>query len=178
MIYFNLILEAIDRNNSYQDALKIFNTLSDEEKWDVCPKSGFLKNVPTLLYRHVIKDEGHDVGAIVVGPKVHPFKEALSKSSLSSRVDLIDPVYIFPIEEDNVKMLQKYDYLLIYDCYGIENGYADQLIAKLYEAGYRGRILSKAVPNRFLYLASASQLEQDLGLSIPQVMSSLEEFVK
>ena len=55
MILSKILLEAIDRDNSYQDALKIFNTLSDEEKWDVCPKSGFLKNVPTLLYRHVIK---------------------------------------------------------------------------------------------------------------------------
>ncbi len=55
MILSKILLEAIDRDNSYQDALKIFNTLSDEEKWDVCPKSGFLKNVSTLLYRHVIK---------------------------------------------------------------------------------------------------------------------------
>ena len=37
--------------------LETEKTLSEEEKWFTCPRSGFLKNVPTL-YRHVIKNKG------------------------------------------------------------------------------------------------------------------------
>lgn len=50
-------LEAIDFNDLYKDALDVFNTLSEDEKWDVCPNGGVLKNVSSLLYRHVIKNK-------------------------------------------------------------------------------------------------------------------------
>lgn len=56
MKQYSLLNEAINRDNSYDDALKIFNTLTEKEKWLVCPRSGFLKNVP-VLYRHVIKNK-------------------------------------------------------------------------------------------------------------------------
>ncbi len=76
MKQYSFLLESIDRDNSYQDALDIFNTLSKEEKWDVCPRGGILKNVPSLLYRHVIKNkafidlypfEDHkDIGFVII----------------------------------------------------------------------------------------------------------------
>ena len=57
MKQYSFLLESINKDNSYNDALDIFNTLSKDEKWDVCPNGGILKNSPKLLYRHVIKDK-------------------------------------------------------------------------------------------------------------------------
>lgn len=57
MKLYSFLSEAIDTDNSYNDALKIFNTLSDNEKWLLCPRHGIYKNVP-LIYRHVIKRKG------------------------------------------------------------------------------------------------------------------------
>ncbi len=57
MKQYTFLTEAIDKDNSYRDALDIFNTLSKKEKYYACPKHGTLKNVP-FLYRHVIKNKG------------------------------------------------------------------------------------------------------------------------
>ena len=56
MKQYSFLMESVDKDNSYNDALKVFNTLSDKEKWLVCPRGGKLKNVP-VLYRHVIKNK-------------------------------------------------------------------------------------------------------------------------
>ena len=55
--YLRMVSESIERQKSYRDALKIFKSLSDEEKRLVCPRGGTYKNVP-VLYRHVIKGRG------------------------------------------------------------------------------------------------------------------------
>ena len=57
MKQYSFLIESIESNNSYNDALKIFNDLSEEDKWKLCPWHGKYKNVP-VLYRHVIKDQG------------------------------------------------------------------------------------------------------------------------
>lgn len=43
--------------NSYKEALKIFNSLSEEEKWQVCPKHGIYIDSKFLLYRYVIPNK-------------------------------------------------------------------------------------------------------------------------
>lgn len=43
-----------NNSNSYKEALKIFNSLSEKEKWQVCPKRGIYIDSKFLLYRHVI----------------------------------------------------------------------------------------------------------------------------
>lgn len=43
-----------NNSNSYREALKIFNTLSEKEKWQVCPKRGIYIDSKFLLYRYVI----------------------------------------------------------------------------------------------------------------------------
>lgn len=43
--------------SSYKEALKIFNSLSEEEKWQVCPKHGIYIDSKFLLYRYVIPNK-------------------------------------------------------------------------------------------------------------------------
>lgn len=96
MILSKILLEAIDRDNSYQDALKIFNTLSENEKWLVCPRGGILKNVPTLLYRHVIKGkafidlypygDNKKVGFIILAVNPKYRKQGLTKQLLDQTI--------------------------------------------------------------------------------------------
>lgn len=48
MKQYSFLIESIDSNNSYNDALKIFNDLSEEDKWKLCPWHGKYKNVKEL----------------------------------------------------------------------------------------------------------------------------------
>lgn len=57
MYQINPLFESINNDNSYEQALKIFNTLPENEKWQLCPMHGKYKNVP-VLYRHVIPNKG------------------------------------------------------------------------------------------------------------------------
>lgn len=59
MKQYSFLQESINTDNNYEDALKIFNTLSDDEKWLVCPKRGIYVDAKKfLIYRHVIKNKG------------------------------------------------------------------------------------------------------------------------
>ena len=57
MYQLNPLFESINNDNDYDSALKIFNSLSEEDKWKLCPWHGRYKNVP-VLYRHVITNKG------------------------------------------------------------------------------------------------------------------------
>jgi RimJ/RimL family protein N-acetyltransferase len=91
MKQYSFLMESINKDNSYNDALEIFNELSKEEKWDVCPKSGTLKNVP-VLYRHVIKNkafidlypfEGHkNIGFVIIAVNPTYRNQGLTKQLL------------------------------------------------------------------------------------------------
>ena len=52
----------------------------------------------------------------------------------------------------------KYSKIVIYDAYGIENGFASLLTTKLVELGYKGQIIIKSIPD--VYVEHASQNEQ------------------
>ena len=93
---YSFLFESISNDNSYKDALEIFNTLSNKEKWLVCPRSGFLKNVPTL-YRHVIKhkafidlypyNNNKEIGFIILAVNPKYRNQGLTKQLLKQTKD-------------------------------------------------------------------------------------------
>ena len=129
-------------------------------------------------YRILNQEDAHDIGVLVVGPKMKQVKDALKEAGLLDRTDLIDPVYLFPIKSDNIDLLMKYKNLLIYDSYSTENGFANNVLAELFKRHYQGNAMAKAVPNRFMYLASEKELEADLGLSPSQVIDCFAKTLK
>ena len=110
---------------------------------------------------------------VCVGPKVYPLIETLKQKGLDSRFDVVDPIYLYPFVDEDIALLSQFRQVIIYDAYGTKNGFATLLEARLSEAKYQGKIVIFAVPNEFLYLASAKQLEEDLGLSVPQILDKI-----
>lgn len=114
-----------------------------------------------------------DAIIVCVGPKVYPLVEALKQQGLDSRYEVVDPIYLYPFSDEDIALLSQYNRIIIYDAYGIRNGFATLLEVRLMDEHYQGRIDVYAVPNEFLYLASAKELEEDLGLSIPQILAKI-----
>ena len=144
---------------------------------DDASSRGEVKNFTPYRFRVENHESSHDIGILTVGPKYHVFKESLKNHPAYNRMDFIDPVYLFPLQEENIKSMLDYSYLLVYDVYSTENGFASALLTALYKHGYQGKVLVKAVPNRFLYQATVSELEIDLGLSVDQVKDALDQFI-
>lgn len=137
-------------------------------------------DLPFVPYRYRVlnEDKKHDIGVLVVGPRMKEVKDELSKAGLLDRCDLIDPVYLFPIKSENIELLMKYKHLLVYDAYSTETGFANAILAELFKRHYQGNVLAKAVPNRFMYLASEKEIEEDLGLRPNQVIDAFKATIE
>ena len=72
-----------------------------------------------------------------------------------------------------IKELLKYQRVIIYNPYGVENGFAALLCAKLLKEDYRGQIVIKAIPDQFVKHASIEEQRKELGVSIDDICSLL-----
>ena len=99
---------------------------------------------------------GEKTAIIAVGPILLELKELLKKSD--KNVTLYNALYQKPMDDEVVNNeLLKYDRVIIYDAYSIENGFAQALTEKLALLGFKGQIIVKAIPDVFVDHASIKE---------------------
>ena len=101
---------------------------------------------------------GEKIAIVSTGPSTIELKELLEKAG--KKVTLYNAIYLKPMDDEVVdKELPKFDKIIIYDTYGIENGFASQLATRLVANNhYKGEIVIRAIPD--LFVEHASQKEQ------------------
>lgn len=101
---------------------------------------------------------GGKTAIVSVGPSTVELEDILIKNK--KEVTLYNALYLKPMDSEVVdKELLSYSRIIIYDAYGIENGFAQQLAAYLVSKHqYKGEIIIKAIPD--VFVEHASQKEQ------------------
>ena len=112
---------------------------------------------------------------MAVGPREKEVLALLKKNYLD--VEVIDPVYLAPIQKDNILPLLRYENIIIYDAYGTENGFAKGLLSELMLAGYQGKVISRAIPNQFIGSAPYQKQLEQFGLLPTQIISLVREIL-
>ena len=67
-----------------------------------------------------------------------------------------------------------YENILVYDSYGVENGFASKLGSVLMKAGYKGNFIAKAIGNDFVSHMSIKEQKSLYGLNPEEML----EFIK
>ncbi len=136
------------------------------------PRSRIVPNdkeeeTPFIKWKQELR--GEKVAIVSVGPSTVELKELLEKEN--KKVSLYNALYLKPMDEEVVnKELLKYQKVIIYDAYAVENGFASELAAHLVTHGYKGEIILKAVPDEFIEHASQKEQLSKYGLLPEQIL--------
>lgn len=112
--------------------------------------------------------EGYEIAIISTGPILIPLAKELDNNNLD--VALINALYLKPIDEEMLKTLLSFETIVIYDTYGTINGFASYLTMKLVELNFKGQIISKAIPLKYIKQATIEEQREELGLRVKDII--------
>ena len=131
--------------------------------------------LPFLRWRFERNSTDKKLAIVAVGPREKEVLALAKQRYLNAEV--IDPVYLFPLQKDNLLPLLKYSAILVYDCYGTREGFADSLLSSLLELGYKGKVVVRAIPNVFVSHAKQSEQLSEFGLLPEQIIAEAERLL-
>ena len=132
--------------------------------------------LPYMRWRYEGNSASKKLAIIAVGPKQRDILALAKKRFVDA--EIIDPVYLFPLQADNILPLLSYANIIIYDAYGIREGFAETVLAALAEHRYKGKITVRAVPNVFVNQASQSEQLSEFGLLPEQIIDEAIRLTK
>lgn len=115
---------------------------------------------------------GEDTAIISVGPLTLDLKKLLEENK--KNVSLYNAIYLKPMDEELIsKEIIKYNRVIIYDAYSVENGFAQYLSAHLIAANYKGQIIVKSIPDVFVDHASINEQLDKFALQPEDILKLL-----
>ena len=122
-------------------------------------------------WKYVLK---HDFDCVVLtfGPCLNEFKKYIIQNNLN--IDLINCVFQNPINEQHIKDLLKYKIIIIYNGYGVENGFNFKIISLLNKYNFNNKVISYAIKNKFLEHQTIYECVQSENLLISDVLKDFK----
>ena len=116
--------------------------------------------------------DGHKSAIVSVGPITLELKKLLLEEK--KNVALYNAIYLKPMDQEVIeKELLKFDRVIIYDAYGIENGFPSYLTSELVRLGYPGKIIIKSIPDVFVEHASQEEQLNQFALKPEEIVKLL-----
>ena len=115
---------------------------------------------------------GEGTAIISVGPLTLDLKKLLEENK--KNVFLYNAIYLKPMDEELIsKEIVKYNRVIIYDAYSVENGFAQYLSAHLIASNYKGQIIVKSIPDVFVDHASINEQLDKFALQPEDILKLL-----
>lgn len=131
-----------------------------------------LENLPFGRWRFVEEKENKKLILVGVGPDGRKLNDLLKANGIEA--SYVNPLYLNSFDKDDVAKLLGYENILVYDSYGVENGFASKLGSVLMKAGYKGNFIAKAIGNDFVSHMSIKEQKSLYGLNPEEML----EFIK
>ena len=131
-----------------------------------------LENLPFGRWRFVEEKENKKLILVGVGPDGRRLNDLLKANGIEA--SYVNPLYLNSFDKDDVAKLLGYENILVYDSYGVENGFASKLGFVLMKAGYKGNFIAKAIGNDFVSHMSIKEQKSLYGLNPEEML----EFIK
>ncbi len=116
-----------------------------------------------------------NLAVVSVGPKSREIQELFEKNHVDAEV--INPVYLCPIDDQCILPLLAFKTVLIHDAYGTKEGFASRLESRLLELGFRGKIVLRTVPTAFVGSNCKEEQEKSFGLLSSQILELAREIL-
>ena len=135
-------------------------------------EEAILENLPFGRWRFVEEKDNKKLILVGVGPDGRELNKLLKANGIEA--SYVNPLYLNSFNGDDVAKLLAYDNVLVYDSYGVENGFASKLGSVLMKAGYKGKFVAKAIGNDFVSHMSIKEQKSLYGLNPGEML----EFIK
>lgn len=106
------------------------------------------------------------VAVVSVGPETEKLKEIIKDKN----VKLFNAIYQKPLDTDSIKELLKLNKVIIFDPYGVEEGFPSALATTLLKCDYKGKLIIKAIPSKFIQHSLVEEQLADLNITIEDVI--------
>ena len=130
--------------------------------------SNGVKKIPYGSWKTEIESSKKDVAIVSVGPVTVSLKEKLEQ--LGKEVALYNAIYVKPFDEQKALELLDYKKVIIYNAYATKEGFANSLESFLLERGYKGKVVVKAIPTKFIKQATIDEQREALGIRIDDII--------
>ena len=121
---------------------------------------------------NVKKDSNSKIIVVLaVGPLQNELLELLKDVDLK----FYNCLYVNPLDEDALKDCLGYSNVVIYNPYATEGGFANSVISKLSELGYKGNIKSFVIANEFIKQGTVKEQLEKQNLLPEQVFSEISK---
>ena len=119
-----------------------------------------------------VEKEGKSTVVVSVGPLTLDLKELIIKNN--KECALYNAIYQKPMDDGLIEReIVNFKKIIIYDAYGIENGFPQALLERLNNLGYKGEVVIKSIPDVFVDHASIEEQLDKFGLLPEQIIELL-----
>ncbi|MEG1565199.1 MAG: 1-deoxy-D-xylulose-5-phosphate synthase [Bacilli bacterium] len=106
------------------------------------------------------------------GPIINKIAERIN--STNTKVDLINAIYQKPLDYAIIdRMMLKYSKIIIYNVYGVKNGFNNEFIDYLVKHNYKGQIISLAIDNKLIEHQSIEEGLEELKISLDDLFLNI-----
>jgi 1-deoxy-D-xylulose-5-phosphate synthase len=98
----------------------------------------------------------------------------LKKTKDFKGLTIVNTLFIYPINKDELKKYLDYENIVIYNPYGIESGYVYQMENALIDLGYKGNVLKKSIPITYVDKGTILEQEQLYGVDEDSLVNLLK----
>ena len=113
--------------------------------------------------------QNNKTAIVSFGPIINKVKEFIKDKN----VDLINAMYQKPLDLNVVNEILGYDKMIIYNPYATKEGFANSLIAKLIELGYKGEIKTLTVPSEYIKHSSIEETLQKYHIDVESLLDNI-----
>ena len=128
-----------------------------------------VKKIPYGSWK--IELEGKDTAVVSTGPLTLKLKEEITKAK--KNVSLYNAIYLRPMDEAKIEQLLDYKKIIIYDPYSTKEGFVNALENRLFELGYTGQVIVKAIPTKFIRQATIEEQREEYKLQVKDIIDLL-----
>ena len=119
----------------------------------------------------IIKESANKKIAVVsLGDKIQKIKE------LDLDITLFNALFLSNYKKVYLDLLNEYENVIIYDPYGVKNGFAGHLINKMIDNGFKNNIEVISLETKFVKKGSIDQQERRENVSIDSLVSLIKSF--
>ena len=120
------------------------------------------------LGKWVIEKEDKDIAIISTGPIVNDLINEIDAT-------IVNAIFLRPLDKEMLTNLMSYKDVIIYDIYGIEEGFSSLVLSELNKMGYKGNIHVMSIPNVFIKHDNISSQLKTLNIDLDTLKEKIKE---
>lgn len=127
------------------------------------------EDIDLTLGTWIKEKEGMDIALVSYGPIVNELNK------LEEDITIYNAIFLRPILKQYINELLNYKHIIIYDIYGIEEGFYLNLVKELVKENYKGQIHSLCVKNTFIKHDTIEQQLKTLNIDLDTLKKLIKD---